>query len=89
MIALANSSAYGLSAAIHSRNIARADAIARRLKTGMVHINDQTVNNEFQVPFGGMGVSGNGGRFGGPASVHEFTQTQWVSTIATPIVYPF
>jgi benzaldehyde dehydrogenase (NAD) len=89
VIALANSSAYGLSAAIHSRNIARADAIARRLKTGMVHINDQTVNNEFQVPFGGMGVSGNGGRFGGPASVHEFTQTQWVSTIATPIAYPF
>jgi benzaldehyde dehydrogenase (NAD) len=55
----------------------------------MVHINDQTVNNEFQVPFGGMGVSGNGGRFGGPASVHEFTQTQWLSTMATPIIYPF
>ncbi|MDB5919032.1 MAG: aldehyde dehydrogenase family protein [Massilia sp.] len=89
VVALANSSAYGLSAAIHSRNIARADAIARRLKTGMVHINDQTVNNEFQVPFGGMGASGNGGRFGGPASVHEFTQTQWLSTMATAIIYPF
>jgi hypothetical protein len=36
-----------------------------------------------------MGVSGNGGRFGSPASVHEFTQTRWVSTIATPIAYPF
>jgi benzaldehyde dehydrogenase (NAD) len=55
----------------------------------MVHINDQTVNNEFQVPFGGMGASGNGGRFGGPANLHEFTQTQWVSAMDKPMVYPF
>ena len=55
----------------------------------MVHINDQTVNNEFHVPFGGMGASGNGGRFGGPANAHEFTQSQWVSVMDKPITYPF
>lgn len=88
-VSLVNSSPYGLAAAIHSRNISRATAIARRLHCGMVHINDQTVNNEFQVPFGGMGASGNGGRFGGPASVHEFTQSQWISTIERAVIYPF
>jgi benzaldehyde dehydrogenase (NAD) len=88
-IALANGSAYGLAAAIHTTSVARGVAMARRLKTGMVHINDQTVNNEFHVPFGGMGASGNGGRFGGPANVHEFTQSQWLSIMDQPITYPF
>ncbi len=49
---------------------------------------DQIVNNKFQVPFG-MGSSGNGGRFGGSASLKEFTQTQWVSVMEAPIKYPF
>jgi benzaldehyde dehydrogenase (NAD) len=55
----------------------------------MVHINDQTVNNEPHVPFGGMGASGNGGRFGGPANVEAFTETQWISELDSPIEYPF
>ena len=88
-VALVNASPYGLAAAIHSANTARAWAIANQLHTGMVHINDQTVNNEFHVPFGGMGASGNGGRFGGPANLEEFTQSQWVSVMEQPIVYPF
>ncbi len=88
-IALVNSSSYGLSAGIHTASIARGMKIANALKTGMVHVNDQPVNNEFQVPFGGMGASGNGGRFGGPANVEEFTQTQWVSVIDQPTQYPF
>lgn len=88
-VALANSSAYGLAAAIHSRSVARASALSQRLHSGMVHINDQTVNNEFHVPFGGMGASGNGGRFGGPANVHEFTHSQWISVLDQPIAYPF
>jgi benzaldehyde dehydrogenase (NAD) len=41
------------------------------------------------VPFGGMGSSGNGGRFGGPANVHEFAQSQWLSIIDKPVIYPF
>lgn len=88
-VALANGSGYGLSAAIHTASISRGLGIARRLKTGMVHVNDQTVNNEYQVPFGGMGASGNGGRFGGPANWEEFTQTQWISVMDKPIYYPF
>ena len=88
-VALVNASPYGLAAAIHSANVSRAMAVANQLHTGMIHINDQTVNNEFHVPFGGMGASGNGGRFGGPANLDEFTQTQWVSVMDQPIVYPF
>jgi benzaldehyde dehydrogenase (NAD) len=88
-VALVNSSPYGLAAAIHSRSTPRAVAIAQRLHTGMVHINDQTVNNEFHVPFGGMGASGNGGRFGGPANIEEFTQSQWISVMERGIQYPF
>ena len=88
-VALVNSSPHGLAAAIHTRQTQRGQAMAQRLRTGMVHINDQTVNNEFHVPFGGMGASGNGGRFGGPANLDEFTQTQWVSVMESPITYPF
>lgn len=88
-IALVNSSPYGLAAAVHSGSPVRAMAVANRLQAGMVHINDQTVNNEFQVPFGGVGASGNGGRFGGPASFDEFTHTQWVSVMDKGIQYPF
>lgn len=88
-IELVNGSPYGLAAAVHSRTMSRALGVAKRLKCGMVHINDQTVNNEFHVPFGGMGDSGNGGRFGGPANVHEFTQSQWISIVEAATPYPF
>ncbi|WP_028998323.1 benzaldehyde dehydrogenase [Azohydromonas australica] len=86
---LVNASPYGLAAAIHSGNVSRAMALADRLHTGMIHINDQTVNNEFHVPFGGMGASGSHGRFGGPANLEAFTQGQWISVMAEPITYPF
>ena len=89
VIELVHASDYGLSAAIHSRSTAAALNLASNLRTGMVHINDQTVNYEYQVPFGGMGSSGNGSRFGGPASVEAFTQSQLVSSMDTPIEYPF
>lgn len=88
-VALANASDYGLAAAIHTRSLGRGLALASRIRAGMVHINDQTVNNEFHVPFGGMGASGNSSRFGGPANFHAFTQTQWISARDEPIVYPF
>ncbi|PVX85873.1 benzaldehyde dehydrogenase [Paraburkholderia unamae] len=88
-VALANTSDYGLAAAVHTRSMSRGLALSSRIRAGMVHVNDQTVNNEFHVPFGGMGSSGNGGRFGGPANFHEFTQTQWVSALDKPIIYPF
>lgn len=80
---------YGLVTAIHSASLSRATAIAAQPRNGMVRINDQTVNCEPQVPFGGMGASGASGRFGGPASVGEFTKTQWLSMTECPIQYPF
>ena len=86
---LVNDSPYGLAAAIHSGSTERALKIANRIRVGMVHINDQTVNNEFQVPFGGMGSSGNSGRFGGPANIDEFTTSQWISVMEEGIRYPF
>ncbi|MFM0060175.1 benzaldehyde dehydrogenase [Paraburkholderia phytofirmans] len=88
-VELVNSSAYGLAAAIHTHSLSRGLEISSQVRAGMVHVNDQTVNNEFHVPFGGMGASGNGGRFGGPVNVHEFTQMQWVSLTDKPIQYPF
>ncbi len=88
-IDLVHASEYGLAAAVHSRSIPSAMRVAAKLRAGMVHVNDQTVNNEFQVPFGGMGSSGNSSRFGGPASVEAFTQSQWVSALDEPIEYPF
>ncbi len=78
-IQLAQATTYGLSAAIHTRDVARALEMAGKLRTGMVHINGTTVNDNAQVPMGGMGDSGNGGRYGGHWSVDEFTYWQWVS----------
>jgi benzaldehyde dehydrogenase (NAD) len=88
-IALANASAYGLVASIYTRSIARGLAIADRMKTGMVHINDGTLNDEAIIPFGGMGESGNGSRYGGEASLATFTEWQWVTVRDEPPSFPF
>lgn len=88
-VALANRTAYGLSGAVISRDVARAMRIADRLDTGMVHINDQTVADECVNPFAGRGCSGNGGAVGGPADWEQFTQWRWTTIKAEPPVYPF
>lgn len=86
---LANDSEYGLTGAVYSRSISRGLALAQRIRSGMVHVNDQTVNDEATVPFGGMGMSGNGGRFGGEANWDEFTQWQWVTVRDEPKSFPY
>jgi benzaldehyde dehydrogenase (NAD) len=78
-IELANSSEYGLAAGVYSRSISRGLAIAQRNSAGMVHVNDQSINDEATIPFGGMGMSGNGGRFGAEANYDTFTQWQWLT----------
>lgn len=88
-IRLANDTEYGLSAAIISRDIARAMAIGDQIHTGLLHINDQTVNDEVTNPFGGVGASGNGSAIGGPANWEEFTHWQWVTIKTAPPAYPF
>jgi benzaldehyde dehydrogenase (NAD) len=88
-VALANDTEFGLSAGVISSSVSRALAIGNRLKTGILHINDQTVGDEPFVPFGGRGASGNGTRVGGPASWEEFTQWQWVTIQDKATSYPF
>jgi len=87
-IALANDTEYGLSAGILTGSISRGMAISQRLNVGLVHINDQTVNDDGLMPMGGRGASGNGSRHGGPANWDEFTQWQWTTYRATAPQYP-
>ncbi len=89
-IALARASDYGLSLGIVTCDVMKGLAVADRIPSGIVHINDQTVNDEANVPFGGVGASGTGSRFGGPtANVDAFTETQWVTVRGDPPPYQF
>jgi aldehyde dehydrogenase (NAD+) len=87
-IAIANETSYGLSAAVITRDFVKGLAIAERIESGIVHINDQTVHDEPQVPFGGVKDSG-WGRFGGRAALEEFTELRWISMQRSPRQYPF
>ncbi|GAB3499739.1 benzaldehyde dehydrogenase [Amycolatopsis cihanbeyliensis] len=88
--ALAADSEYGLSLGIVTRDVTRGLALAERIPTGIVHINDQTVNDEAVAPFGGTGASGTGSRFGGPnANIEAFTDTRWITVRGEPARYPF
>ncbi|WP_067180117.1 aldehyde dehydrogenase family protein [Microtetraspora niveoalba] len=87
-VELAGLTEYGLSAAIHTGSVSRGLALAERLRTGMVHINGQTINDAAHIPMGGMGASGNGGRYGGHWNLDEFTFWQWVTARPAPPTYP-
>jgi len=88
-VELVNRTDYGLSAGIISRSVGRAMALGGQLNVGLLHINDQTVNDEVVNPFGGRGQSGNGTSIGGPANWDEFSQWQWVTIQDAPPPYPF
>ncbi|MDT0677853.1 aldehyde dehydrogenase family protein [Autumnicola musiva] len=86
---IANSKAQGLSGAVFTRNTENGVAFAKKIKTGMVHINDQTVNDEPNAPFGGEKGSGIG-RFNGNFILEEFTTLQWITVQHEPRDYaPF
>lgn len=87
-LASANDNEYGLSAAVFSRDVARAMNFARRIESGICHINGPTVHDEAQMPFGGVKSSGFG-RFGGQAGIAEFTDLRWMTVQTTPRHYPF
>lgn len=88
-VALANRSQGGLAAGILTSSISRALPLSRRLlRTGMVHINDQTINDECVNPFGGPGVAG-GTSMGGPSDWETYTQWQWLTLKDSPTRYPF
>ncbi|MBB4402757.1 MULTISPECIES: aldehyde dehydrogenase [Rhizobium/Agrobacterium group] len=87
-IRLANDSEYGLSAAVFGRDVARALTVARRIESGICHVNGPTVHDEAQMPFGGVKGSGFG-RFGGQAGIAEFTELRWITIETEPQHYPF
>lgn len=87
-VELANDTEYGLSAAIFSRDIAKALELARRIESGICHINGPTVHDEAQMPFGGVKASGYG-RFGGKAGIAEFTELRWITIQTGKRHYPF
>ena len=88
--ALAAGTEYGLSLGILTRDVHAGLQLAERIPAGLVHINDQTVNDEAVAPFGGVGASGTGSRHGGPqANIEAFTETQWVTLRGDLPSYPF
>jgi benzaldehyde dehydrogenase (NAD) len=87
-VACANDNEYGLSAAVFGGDIARAFNVARRIDSGICHVNGPTVHDEAQMPFGGVKGSGMG-RFGGKAGIAEFTELRWITLQTTPRHYPF
>lgn len=87
-VACANDNEYGLSAAVFGSDMARAFNVARRIDSGICHVNGPTVHDEAQMPFGGVKGSGMG-RFGGKAGVAEFTELRWITLQTTPRHYPF
>ena len=87
-VRVANSSEYGLSAAVFGRDILRAFEVAKRVQSGICHINGPTVHDEAQMPFGGVKGSGYG-RFGGKAAIDQFTELRWITIEDGKQPYPF
>lgn len=77
-VAMANDNHYGLSAAIITKNEERGLSVARRIQSGMAHVNDTTIYDEPTVPFGGVKNSGMG-RHGARWSAESFTETRWLT----------
>lgn len=89
-VKLAAAGEYSLSLGIVTRDVMHGLAVAEQIPTGIVHINDQTVNDEANAPFGGMRASGTGSRFGGAAAnIEAFTETRWITMRGEPPRYPF
>jgi acyl-CoA reductase-like NAD-dependent aldehyde dehydrogenase len=90
VVELARGTEYGLSLRILTRDVYAGLQLAERIPSGLVHINDQTVNDEAVAPFGGVGASGTSSRHGGPqANIEAFTETQWVTLRGDLPAYPF
>ena len=87
-VRIANDTEYGLSAAVFSKDIQRAMDIADRIESCICHINGPTVDDEAQMPFGGVMESGCG-RFGGKAAIAEFTDLRWITIEDPDQHYPF
>lgn len=78
-VEMANATEYGLTSAIFSPDIQRAEAIADQLEVGSVHINDLTSLAVAWAPLVGVGASGNGAAFGGTSDLDAYTRWQWIT----------
>ena len=88
-VALANESEYGLVGSIYSRSLARGLAVANRIKAGMVHVNDGTLNDEAIIPFGGTGDVRQRRPLRRRGQPRHFTEWQWVTVRDEPPTFPF
>jgi acyl-CoA reductase-like NAD-dependent aldehyde dehydrogenase len=86
-VQVANDTEYGLAAAVFSEDVPAALELAQRIESGICHVNDTTVHDEPQMPFGGVKGSG-WGRFGGRAALEEFTELRWLTVQEAPREYP-
>ncbi|MEU9866066.1 aldehyde dehydrogenase family protein [Streptomyces sp. NPDC047971] len=87
-VALANDTENGLTCGIITENATHGLAVARRVHSGIVHINNQSVADEPHAPFGGVKASGYG-RFGGRWGIESFSNTRWVTIAGRQARYPF
>jgi acyl-CoA reductase-like NAD-dependent aldehyde dehydrogenase len=87
-VAVANDTEYGLAAAVFGRDLQRALSVAKRIESGICHVNGPTVADEAQMPFGGVKASGYG-RFGGKAAIDAFTELRWITIEDAGQPYPF
>lgn len=85
-IAMANDSEFALSSAVFSKT--RGFSVAKRIESGICHVNGPTVHDEAQMPFGGSKGSGHG-RFGGRWGIDAFTETRWITVQEGKRMYPF
>jgi len=88
-VALANDTGYGLVNSVVTGDLFGGSQLARRLRAGMVHVNDATPQDEAAAPFGGIGQSGLGGRSGGDANLEEFTERRWLTVNPGSVHYPY
>ena len=87
-VARANDTSYGLASGIITSDPDRGMAVANRIEAGIVHVNDQPVHDEPQMPFGGVKDSG-WGRFGGTFAMDEFTELRWITVQTGRRPFPF
>jgi benzaldehyde dehydrogenase (NAD) len=88
-VALANATEYGLTSAVVSADLARAQRVADGIRSGVVHINDQTVLHGVYGPIGGVGISGNGFGHSTLTNADQFSEWQWITTRSQVPAYPF
>ncbi|MEW5424440.1 aldehyde dehydrogenase [Amorphus sp. 3PC139-8] len=87
-VRIANDTEYGLSASVFGKDVQRALSVAKRIESGICHVNGPTVHDEAQMPFGGVKASGYG-RFGGKAGIEAFTELRWITIEDAGQHYPF